>query len=410
MKKKTVAAGVLLLLLTGCAGAGPSGPKWSADERKAAAAAIDPRIAEASRSFGLKLHKQMSDAGKGESVVISPASVSAALALAYTGSSGETAEKIAAALGWDGMSENELNEANRRMTELLTASGGGVKLTIANSVWTAAHTVFHKPYLQTVKDYYQAEVRSADFSSPKTTDVINSWVSKRTEGKIRKLLEEQLPADSAAVLLNAVYFNASWTDPFKKGDTQDDNFTLPDGTVKKLPMMRQTRTYAYSEHEAWQAVKLPYGDGRMNMLLVLPKETSSLDELNRQLWSDCLPCRQTFEPVRVDLRLPKFKVEYTAQLKDALTGIGMSLAFDPGRADFRKMADVHPLYISGVTHKTYLDVNEEGTEAAAATGAMMAGSAPPSKPVDMIVNRPFFFAIEDSHTGSWLFLGTITNP
>lgn len=410
MKKGTVVASALLIMLTACTGTGSSGSPMSANERKTAAEAIDPRIAEASRSFGLKLHKQMSVSENGDNFVISPISISAALALAHNGSSGDTAKEMASALGWDGMSESEVNEGNKKLMELLTAPGGGIRLNIANSVWTAKNVSFHQSYLQAVKDHYQGEIRAVNLGDPKTTDVINRWVSKRTEGKISKLLEEPLSSDSAAVLLNAIYFNASWTDKFKTENTKEDNFTQLDGTVKKVPMMRQTRTYAYTEHEAWQAVKLPYGDGRMNMLLIVPKEQSSLDELNRQLWTDCLPCRQTFEPVRVDLRLPKFKVEYTAQLKDALTAIGMSQAFDPSRADFHKMADVRPLYISAVTHKTYLDVNEEGTEAAAATSAQMAGSAPPSKPIEMILNRPFFFAIEDSYTGGWLFLGTIMNP
>ncbi|WP_158289329.1 serpin family protein [Paenibacillus flagellatus] len=413
-KKTRIALLSTALLLTLAACAEPDAG-MDLQQRRQAAEAVDPRIVQAQNEFGMKLHRQLTEAEKAKgnqaaNVVLSPYSVSTALAIAYNGAGGNTAGEMAETLGWTSIGKDEANAGNRALQSLLERSGDSTELRVANSLWYRKGLALHKPFLDTVKADYRAELHSTDLSGKETPDAINRWVSKQTKGKIDKMVNGPLGQNIVAVILNAIYFNGTWTDPFPKSSTQEEPFTLADGTEAKVPMMRQTGSYAYAENEAWQAIRLPYGDGRMAMLVVLPKERSSLDELHERLWTDSSEWRKPFEHATVDIRLPRFKTEGAWRLNEPLAGLGMRDAFDPSRADFSALADIRPLYINEVAHKVYIDVNEEGTEAAAATSVGIATSGPPERPLEMTVNRPFFFAIEDTQTKAWLFVGSIGNP
>ncbi|WP_422658052.1 serpin family protein [Paenibacillus sp. EC2-1] len=380
-------------------------------ERKAILGKLDPKIVEAENAFGLRIHQALSKLETGENVLISPYSLSTGLALAYNGSAGETAQQMQTVLGWNDMGLKQVNAANSQLRSILE-HGGGVTLNIANSVWIQNDFVMKESYLNTVKDGYGAEVKATDLGQQESINIMNNWVSEKTNGMIKEVYSK--PQDAKAILINAVYFNGGWMDEFNPQLTEDKDFTLADGTVKKVPMMKQEQGFGYKESDKWQAVRLPYGDGRMHMLVVVPSKDSSLEELHKQLWQDPSVWRSDYEFETIKLELPRFKAELSDKLSEKLIDIlknaGMKNAFLQEKADFSAMAET-PLYIRSIGHKVVVDVNEEGTEAAAVTSiAMPTGAPEPTKPVVMTVDRPFFFAIEDRDTGAFLFMGSIMNP
>lgn len=380
-------------------------------ERKALLGKLDKGIVEAENTFGLHIHKELSKLGTGENVLISPYSLSSGLALAYNGSAGETAKQMESVLGWSGMGLAKVNEANKGLRTILE-KGGGVTLNIANSVWIQNELVMKEPYLNTIKDAYGAEIKMTDLNHDDSVEIINGWVNDKTSGMIKGIFSD--PPQVKTVLINAVYFNGGWMDEFNPEFTEEKNFTLGDSRVKKVSMMKQENGFGYKESDKWQAVRLPYGDGRMHMLVIVPSKESSLEELHKQLWKDPAVWQDGYEFETVKLELPRFKAELSSELserlEDVLKEAGMPDAFDAGKADFSAMSET-PLYIGSIGHKVVVDVNEKGTEAAAVTSIAMPSSAPePKEPVEMIVDRPFFFAIEDRDTGACLFMGSITNP
>lgn len=426
MRKRKVLTGLCLLIgLTACAQGSeiqsgepqaivhkqPKVKELSAQERKEVLIKIDTGMVEAQNDFGLRLHQALSNSPeyKNGNLIISPYSITQALALAYNGTVGDTAAEMSDVLGWKGMSVDDINEGNRQLRSLLE-NGGGVVLNVANSVWHQQGLEMKKPYLQTVKDSYRAEVKEANLMHADAMDAINQWVNDKTSGMIPSIYDK--PPGGVAVLINAIYFNGGWMDEFDPANTAEEEFTLSDGTTQKIPMMKREARYSYKEGASWQAIRIPYGDGRMHMLVILPKETSSMDELQQQLWKDTSAWKDDFSHETIQLGLPKFKVEQTFELPDALQSLGMIQAFDRDAADFSAMADDgEKFWIEKVKHKTVVDVSEKGTEAAAITAVMVeTGAVQLTEPIVMNVDRPFFFAIEDRDTGTWLFMGSVLRP
>lgn len=389
----------------------PKVKELSAQERKEVLTKIDTGMVEAQNDFGLRLHQALSNNPEysNGNLIISPYSISQALALAYNGTAGGTAAEMSDVLGWKGMSVADINDGNRQLRSLLE-NGGGVVLNVANSVWHTEDIEMKKSYLQTVKDSYRAEVKEADLLHVDAMDAINQWVNDKTSGMIPSIYDK--PPGGVAVLINAIYFNGGWMDEFDPANTVDEEFTLSDGTTQKILMMKREGRYSYKEGESWQAVRIPYGDGRMHMLVVLPKESSSMDELQQQLWKDTSAWKGDFSHEPIQLGLPKFKVEQTFELPDALQSLGMMKAFNRNEADFSAMAaGGEKFWIDKIKHKTVVDVSEKGTEAAAITAVgIESGAAQPTEPISMNINRPFFFAIEDRDTGAWLFMGSVLKP
>ncbi|NEQ41420.1 MAG: serpin family protein, partial [Okeania sp. SIO3I5] len=244
---------------------------------------------------------------------------------------------------------------------------------------------------------------------PESPKIINNWVKDKTQGKIDKIIEEFKPND-VMVLLNAIYFQANWQQQFSEFSTKEMPFYLVNGTQKQHPIMFQSSRYLYYENQYFQAVNLPYKKGLVSMYIFLPREQVGLEEfyqvLNEKNWENWM--KQFEGGYEVNLGLPKFKNEYEVTLNDMLKSLGMQIAFQAGGADFSGMSP-EKLFISEVKHKTFVEVNETGTEAAATTsGKITLQSA--VIPVDMLVNRPFFFAIRDNNSGTILFMGKITNP
>jgi len=307
------------------------------------------------------------------------------------------------------------NEYFRRLIED-AAKDGDITLNIANSVWLRQGLQFNPAYMDILDSYYMAQASTLDFAEPSSKDTINKWVSEKTNGKIEEIVDEIKPLD-IAFLINAIYFNANWSTPFEQGLTSKKDFTLLDGSKVKADLMSKTAHLLYQENNEFQAVELPYGEnGRYVMRVYLPKEDVKFDKFVNSINKESLQqWGGNFSSMKGVLELPKFKTEYSSSMKDILISMGIKEAFNSNSADFSKMVTIVDggiVYISEVVHKTYIDVNEKGTEAAAATSVgMSATSAPqPEEMFEMIVDRPFVFTIDDKESGETLFIGAIINP
>ena len=369
---------------------------------------VDEEVISANTLFGFNLFSELVREDAGKNVFISPLSISIALGMTYNGAAGKTQEAMAKALELKGMKLEKINPGYAGLMKGLKSSDPRVELLIANSLWARREVEFEPDFLKRNKEFYKARITTLDFADPGSPGVINKWVSENTKGEIKKIVE-QIDPQTVMFLINAIYFRGKWSCEFDKSRTKDDIFYLLDGTEKSVPMMSQSGRYQYYRGKGFQAVSLPYGDGRMSMYIFLPDEGSSLSDflagLNRENWGKWLPL---FHYMEGDIRLPRFKLEYEKSLNNALESLGMGIAFDPGKADFRGMSDT-TLYIQSVLHKAVVEVNEEGTVAAAVTSVMMGITSVPER-FTFIVNRPFFFAIHDNQTNSLLFMGAVVKP
>jgi serpin B len=369
------------------------------------------KLVTANTKLTFKLFSEILKKQHSENIFISPASLAIALNIVYNGAGGETQEAIAKTLELQGTNLQEINQANADLKASLKNPDPKVQLSIANSLWTKESIPFKPEFLQIIQNFYQAEVKNLNFSNPTAPSMINNWVNQSTNGKIDKIVDVIEP-NTAFILLNAIYFKGNWTEQFPKEATQLRPFTLLDGTQKQHPMMRHqdSASFPYYENELFQAVSLPYGEGRMSMYIFLPNQGVSLktfyEKLNAENWQQWMNQFNNFDNSggEVLISLPRFKLEYAIDLKDALKALGMEIAFTK-EANFSGMTS-SSVSIDKIKHKTFVEVNEEGTEAAAVTevGGVRSG------PIEMNVNRPFFFAIRDNQTGSILFVGSIVEP
>lgn len=371
---------------------------------------VDTQLVEANTKFGFKLFSEILQQDSDKNVFISPTSVAIALAMTYNGASGETQAAMANALELQGMSLSDVNQANEALKTTLENADSDIQLSIANSLWARQGILFKPDFLQRNQEFYDAQVTDLDFANPEAKRIINNWVKENTNGKIPQIISEIQP-DDVLFLINAIYFKGNWADKFDKDKTVERPFYLADGTQKQHPMMSQSGEYQYYEDDSVQAISLPYGKGRLSFYIFLPRETVSLDTFEQQLtpenWQQWM---NLFGKRDGSIVLPRFKLEYEIQLNEALKALGMDVAFDR-RADFSNMTDADVL-INQVKHKTFVEVNEEGTEAAAATsvGMVLTSATLPQTPFEMVVDRPFFCAIRDNQTGTILFMGSIREP
>ncbi|MFN6469188.1 MAG: serpin family protein [Nostoc sp. SerVER01] len=372
----------------------------------------DSKILQSNNKFGFKLFSEVNKTDAGEkNVFISPSSVAIALAMTYNGASGSTQQAMAKTLELQGMSLSEINSAYAAvLKQLLENPDAKVQLKIANSLWANQEVKFQPEFLQRTENFYQAKVSNLNFQDPTAISTINDWVKDNTAGKIDKIVQNIEP-DQVLFLINAIYFKGNWTNEFNKNQTAEQPFYIKSGRQKKHPMMSQEGDYRYYENEQFQAVSLPYGkDGKVSFYIFLPKQNSNLkafsQNLNVETWEKWMT---QFNKQKGFIRLPRFKTEYDVTLNNALKVLGMEEAFS-NKANFSGMGK--NFAISQVKHKTFVEVNEEGTEAAAATsvGIVATSLRQEPEPFRMIVDRPFFCAIRDNQTGSVLFMGSIVEP
>lgn len=371
------------------------------------------KLVFANNDFGFRLFSELINNYELTNILISPASITMALDMTYNGANGSTKQAMAKALGIDNLNLKQLNESNKILRNILSKSDKKVTLNIANSLWADIGTKFKSDFINNNKTYYNADLKTLDFSNPNSPKIINNWVNKKTNGKIKKIIDK-IGEDVIAYLINAIYFNGKWQTAFDTNATKPGPFYLLDGKEIQHPMMTQSGKYLYLQNDMFQAIRLNYGKGQIGMYIFLPNASLSFEKFlanfNIKNWSDWTSGFTNNEGM---MTLPRFKIEYNQSLKDPLITMGMDLAFDDSKADFTKMATSNikgNIFIGDVKHKTYIDVNEQGTEAAAVTSVQMELKGGPMKTFNMTVNHPFFYVIDDNKTGTILFMGIVIEP
>lgn len=345
----------------------------------------------------------------------SPYSVSTALALVYAGARENTAREIAAAMHFSSGPEGlhpAFSELQAGMNEVQKA--GNIKLYVANSLWPQKGFELLPDYLALVRTRYDSCITPVDFDQDKVgaCATINQWVEEKTERRIEDLLQPGMLADPTfLVLVNAIYFKGAWENEFDPNHTRDEAFHVSPQRSVQTPFMRQCVRFGYAKLDSLKIVELPYRGGEFSMLVLLPDRIDGLASLEQSLSVNVLATwRSRLKEETVELVLPKFRITYTAQLRQSLEGLGMKDAFLAGKADFAGVdGRSDRLFLGGVIHKAFVDVNEEGTEAAAATATGMMAGMPP-KPPEFRADHPFLFLIQDNRTGSILFLGRVVDP
>ncbi len=371
-------------------------------------------VSRSANRFGLRLFQEVATDGEGN-IFISPMSVSYALAMTLNGADGETRKSILSTLQLNGI--DDINTSFKNLTAYLTGLDPLVIFDIANSIWYCDGLPINDAFVDVNRDNFDALVRGLDFSVPKAADIINQWVSDNTNEKIKKIVRPPIDPSTIMFLINAIYFKGDWTIKFDPNDTRDHPFYPAEGKETTCRMMFNTKKYDYFEIDLFQAISLPYGKADFAMTVFLPDSLSNvnnlIDRLDEQNWSIW---QENFHKTKVELGLPHFKFEYKITLNEILKSMGMAVAFDGQKADFKKMLEPgsvpgQNIYIDQVLHKTFLQVDEEGTEAAAVTSVTMGltSAMPMPNPV-MIIDRPFLFAIIEKNSGSIVFIGKVTDP
>ncbi|MGD1872182.1 MAG: serpin family protein [Mastigocoleus sp.] len=370
---------------------------------------VEKKLVAANTKFGFNLFTEVLLQEGEKNVFISPNSIATALALIYGGADGSTKEAMTKVLALQGMNLSEINSAYARLRDSLKNPDEKVTLAIANSLWTDEGSSLKPEFLQNSRNFFQAEVANLNFQQPDASDIINKWVKDNTKNRISKVIDRIDPSQ-VMLLVNAIYFKGSWSKEFNPNLTVDSPFYLASGKQKQHPMMSQKGDYRYYENEKFQAVSIPYGEkGKVSFYVFLPKKDSSLKEfsktLNPQNWEKWM---SSFRKKEGSINLPRFKIDYATNLNSVLNTLGMGEAFTQ-QANFSQMGN--NLAISEVKHNTFIEVNEEGTEAAGTTSVgIVPTSFSADQPFQMNVNRPFFCVIRDNQTGSILFMGSILEP
>jgi serine protease inhibitor len=367
------------------------------------------KLIEADNRVAFELFRAVNQLEGDKNVFISPLSVAMALGMAYNGAAGATQQAMQQTLSLMGMSLQEVNQAYHDVIDLLRDLDPRVEFLLANSIWYRDTWSFEQGLIDLNRQYFDAEVTALDFTSPTAAPTINGWVNDATRGKIPTIVPDPVTADIIMYLIDAIYFKGDWTYQFDRSRTQDAPFTLLDGTEKMVDMMSHGTEIeiGVSRSEDLQVGDLAYGGGAYSMTILLPPNAAEIgslvDRLTRDSWNEWVGQIHT-EEMRVSL--PKFTLEYEIELKDALSALGMGIAFSD-TADFTGMYAPGGIFISKVKHKAFVDVNEEGTEAAAAT---LVGMAPTSIPTSFVVDRPFVFVIREKLSGTILFMGKVVDP
>lgn len=361
--------------------------------------------------FAFKLFATLAEHERDKNLFISPASIALALALAANGARGATWRAIAHTLELGSTDLDALNQANAALIHQLGRIDPQITIAIANSLWARQDIVLDPEFARRCQTFYQAEATNLDFADARAASRINGWVKQQTNGKIDRIVD-QIGPDALVFLINAIYFKGRWVRPFDARLTTDGQFTPSDGQARSHALMSQRGSYRYYENSDFQAVSLPYGNQRVVMDIFLPAPRVNLAAFCRSLSStDWERWQSRFADTEGSIQLPRFKLAYEATLNDTLKALGMDIAFS-SKADFSAMcrAESH-VRIDEVKHKTFVEVNEQGTEAAAVTSiGMMRASFMPKKTFRMVVDRPFFCAIRDTQTGALLFMGAIVDP
>ncbi|MHB1127269.1 MAG: serpin family protein [Bacillota bacterium] len=389
-------------LFAGCSSRlSPSGHNDTFDQDK-----ISIETVEGNSRFAFDIFRQLDKEDEDRNIFISPLSISTALTMTYQGARTTTKQAMANTLGYMGIDDGQLNESYKNLIRYLSQLDKKVELNIGNSLWVKEGEAIREEFLTANKEIFDASVTTLDFTQETAADQINQWISVATKKKIEKMIDPPIPADIVMYLINAIYFKGDWTEQFDKKNTFAAQFHAGDGSTHEVMMMSRYGKVEYGQVEDFKAVRLPYGSGKISMYSILPNEAVSINDFIADLDSDRWKIIRgsISERDQVQLRLPRFKLEYGIKnLNDSLTALGMGEAFSD-IADFSGIRD--GISISRVLHKAVIEVNEEGSEAAAATVVVMQESAV-AEPLTFIADRPFVFIIADDDTGTILFMGKL---
>jgi serine protease inhibitor len=369
-------------------------------------------LIESDNQFGLDFFQKVSTASTGENIMVSPLSVALALGMTYNGSGGTTRDSMKETLKLGGLTDEEINTSYKSIIDQLLKLDPKVILNIANSIWYKLDFPVQNEFIDLNKEYYYAEVNELDFSLPDAKNIINGWVNEKTKGLIPAIIDN-IPPEAVMYLINAIYFKGVWMYEFDPDKTREQDFYPEVGMTQKVDMMQMEGDLLFTSNDLFDAISLPYGDGQFNMFIMLPKGENTtgsiVAELNNDNWNTWINSLGTQQVV---VKLPKFKFGFFRLLNDDLAGMGMGIAFDPENADFSGINPDRELFISRVLHKTYIEVNEEGTEAAAVTaveiGTTSVGPEPDIR--YFTADHPFLFAIRENSSGTILFMGRVNMP
>jgi len=341
-----------------------------------------------------------------------------ALGMLYNGSSGDTRVEMAEVLGMADFTETESNEYYQKVMQTLLASDPLTEIGIANSIWYRDGFPVKQSFIDINQKYFDAAVMSLDFSKPDAVDIINNWCADKTKDKIKEIIEKQISNDIMMYLINALYFKSNWQFEFDKADTKQDDFTKSNSQTKKVNMMEQTAALPYYVDQYLQCIEMPYGNQAFSMMAILPAADMDIEQLIDYLDNTKFQnIVDNLYPRVVWLRMPRFKIECDILLNDPLEKVGLQRMFDKNFADFNNIYDKDKvsdnLYVSKIKQKTFVEVSEEGTEAAAVTVIEVAvgeSQLLPPPPVQFFANRPFLYLIREKSTGAILFIGRMDEP
>lgn len=421
-----MAAGVLLAGLSACGdptGAVPTPPALIELPRSLSAEEV--AVIGASNSFAFDLLREVGARDASANLFLSPLSASMALGMALNGTDGASWTQMRAMLGFGQLEEQEINRAYHDLIQLLLDLDPAVEIGLGNSVWARQGFPFHAEFMDRARTHFHAEVRELDFLDPAAVDTINAWVEDVTHGRIRELLQE-IPDDAIMYLINAIYFNGDWRRTFDEDRTRPASFTLADGSTAQVQMMSGDIGYRILRGPHGPAgVELPYGGDAFSAVAILPPPDQPMAEFLAGLdverwreWTEAFAAAAGTEDTDspgMEVLLPRIELEYERRLNDDLAALGMTDAFDMGLADFTRLTPVDLpagegppyVYVSEVKQKTFLKVDERGTEAAAATSVEIVVESAPER---LVFDRPFLFAIRERLTGTILFVGVIGDP
>lgn len=367
--------------------------------------------AEADNRFAFKIFREVAKQ-EGENVLFSPFSLNMILGMLYNGASGDTRDEIVQALGLADFSDTEINEYCQKIAEALLKVDPTTDIAMANSIWYRNSFSAKSDFVVIGKEYFDAEVQALDFGNSNAANTINNWVAHQTNNRIKQIVGASIPDDLMMYLVNAVYFKSKWQRDvkFDQEDTKPDTFTKTNDEKKKVNMMEQTSFLSYYTDEHLQLVEMDYGNRAFSMMAVLPSKDKHInqliDYLDQEKWEHAL---NQMQRQKVWLKLPRFKFENDFLLDEPTRKSGMEKIFTGG---FNKISD-DDLFVSNIRQKTFVEVNEEGTEAAAATSVVMIGfgrQTEPVEPVRFFGNRPFLYLIREKSTGAILFMGRVDDP
>ena len=382
-------------------------------------------IVNAGNYFAFNIFKEVSAVAKETNSFFSPLSLNFALGMLYNGSTGDTRTEMARVLGMAGFTDLEINEYYQKMIQALMEIDPLTEIGIANSIWYRDGLVVKQPFIDLNTDYFDAEVHALNFNGPDAVKIINAWCAEKTNDRITKIVDDPL-GEVIMSLINALYFKSKWEFKFDKANTQSDDFTKADNQKVKVNMMEQTKVFSYFSNKHLQCVELPYGydssiehgvtyaqkreSSGFSMIVILPADDTGIDGLidymDETVWQNIV---ENLYYDNVNLRLPRYKIECTMQLNEPVKNVGMQQIFQGG---FDNISDIS-LPVSDILQKTFVEVNEDGTEAAAITITDIVtsdGDSPPPPPVSFFANRPFLYIIKERSTGAILFIGRMDEP